>query len=186
MHGFRSHGAGRWTSPLMAPSTTPREQSKRTASRPPSTAWREAPRTEAAAQNPKNSSGEVCEEWKACLAAARFLATEEDSRAWRCGWWWIRGRREKKVARGRIGMEMGACMDVAGLGWSDGSFVWPCMAMQAWVWRWVRGSEGGHACMLLMRWVRKESQAVGNGWWRVVREGSEDGKVLMMGMVEWL
>ena len=43
------------------------------------------------------------------------------------------GVEKKKVARGRIGMEMGACMDVAGLGWSDGSFVWPCMAMQAWV-----------------------------------------------------
>ena len=85
MHGFRSHGAGRWTSPLMAPSTTLPEQSKRTASRPPSTAWREAPRTEVAALNPKNRSDEVCEEWKACLAVAHFPATEEDSRAWRCG-----------------------------------------------------------------------------------------------------
>ena len=27
---------------------------------------------------------------------------------------------------------MGVCMYVAGLGWGDGSFVWPCTAMQAW------------------------------------------------------
>ena len=33
------------------------------------------------------------------------------------------GIEKKKVVRGGIGMEMGVCMDVAGLGWSDGSFV---------------------------------------------------------------
>ncbi|WJZ98707.1 hypothetical protein VitviT2T_017217 [Vitis vinifera] len=38
LHGFRSHGTNRWTSPQMAPSTTPQEQAKRTVSRPPSTA----------------------------------------------------------------------------------------------------------------------------------------------------
>ena len=32
-----------------------------------------------------------------------------------------------------IDMEkMGIHVDVAGLGWSDGSSVWPCTAMQAW------------------------------------------------------
>ena len=42
------------------------------------------PRAGTAALNPKGGSGEVRGEWKACLAAARSLTTEEDSRAWRC------------------------------------------------------------------------------------------------------
>ena len=42
------------------------------------------PRAGTAAPNPKGGSGEVRGEWKACLAAARSPATEEDSRACRC------------------------------------------------------------------------------------------------------
>ena len=42
------------------------------------------PRAETAAPNPEGGSDEVRGEWKACLAAARSPATEEDLRAWRC------------------------------------------------------------------------------------------------------
>ena len=49
----------------------------------------------------------------------------------------IRGHREKEGGErwdwhGDGYGKMGVCMDVAGLGWSDGSFVWPCTAMPAW------------------------------------------------------